>query len=121
MVTGSLQGIHGHAHRLRQSSAAEQSQMLNISFQSIAAGLHAGSYQSQEVVKQDIQEICRSAAEVFSNQDQVCLYVGPTVTVMFVNSLSKCCSTCVGRLPTQAIIFNNAFCGQCTVKHKLVI
>ena len=77
MGTGSLQGIYGHAHRVRKSSAAEQSQMLKISLQSVAAGLHAGSYQAQEVVKQDIQEICRSAAEVFSSQDQVRLYVGP--------------------------------------------
>ena len=67
----SLQGVQGHASRVKQSSAAEQSQMLNIGFQSIIAGLHAGSYQSQEVVKQDVQEICRSAAEAFSNQDQV--------------------------------------------------
>lgn len=70
-ATGTVQGVHGHAYRVRQSSAAEQSQMLKISFQSIIAGLHAGSYQSQEVVKQDIQEICRSAAEAFSSQDQV--------------------------------------------------
>lgn len=72
-VTATLQGVHGHAYRVRQSSAAEQSQMLKISFQSVVAGLHAGSYQSQEVVKQDIQEICRSAAEAFSSQDQVYL------------------------------------------------
>lgn len=72
-ATGTVQGVPGHAYRVRQSSAAEQSQMLKISFQSIVAGLHAGSYQSQEVVKQDIQEICRSAAEAFSSQDQVCL------------------------------------------------
>lgn len=70
---GFLQGLQGHAYRVRQSSAAEQSQMLKISFQSIVAGLQAGTYQSQEVVKQDVQQICRSAGEAFSNQDQVTL------------------------------------------------
>ena len=45
--------------------------MLNFDFQSIVAGLQAGSYQSQEVVKQDIQEVCRTAAESFSGQEQV--------------------------------------------------
>lgn len=88
-LTGSLQGIHGHAHRVRQSSAAEQSQMLKISFLSIAAGLNASSYQSQEVVKQDIQEICRSAAEAFSSQDQVCLCVDPHFMTV-INWLSYC-------------------------------
>ena len=71
--TGFLQGLQGHAYRVRHSSAAEQSQMLNISFQSIVAGLQAGTYQSQEVVKQDVQQVCRSAGEAFSNQDQVIL------------------------------------------------
>ena len=66
-----LQGLQGHAHRIKQSSAAQQSQMLNIDFQSIVAALQAGSYQSQEVVKQDIQEICRAAAEAYSREDQV--------------------------------------------------
>ena len=57
--------------RVKQSSAAQQSQMLNFDFQSIVAGLQAGSYQSQEVVKQDIQEVCRTAADSFSGQEQV--------------------------------------------------
>ena len=73
-VTGNgvaLQGLQGHANRIRQSSAAQQSQMLSIDFQSIVAALQAGSYQSQEVVKQDIQEICRAAAEAYSREDQV--------------------------------------------------
>ena len=70
-MTWELQGLQGHANRVRQSSAAQQSQMLNIDFQSIVAGLQAASYQSQEVVKQDIQEICRTAAESFSSQEQV--------------------------------------------------
>ena len=45
--------------------------MLNIDFQSIVAGLQAASYQSQELVKQDIQEICHTAAEMYSSSDQV--------------------------------------------------
>ena len=72
MFVAVLQGLQGHAHRIKQSSAAQQSQMLNIDFQSIVAALQAGSYQSQEVVKQDIQEICRAAAEAYSREDQVC-------------------------------------------------
>ena len=80
-VTGPPQGVQGHAYRIRQSSAAEQSQMLITDFQSIIAGLHAGSYQSQEVVKQDIQEICRSAAESFSSQDQVTFATNPLTDV----------------------------------------
>ena len=66
-----MQGLHAHAYRVKRSSAAQQSQMLNIDFQSIVAGLQAGSYQSQEVVKQDVHEICRAAADSFSSTEQV--------------------------------------------------
>lgn len=93
-VTGTVQGVPGHAYRIRQSSAAEQSQMLKISFQSIVAGLHAGSYQSQEVVKQDIQEICRSAAEAFSSQEQVCLCADLLLLTNFDSSKSVSLDLC---------------------------
>ena len=113
MVTGCLQGIHGHAHRVRQSSAAEQSQMLKISFQTIAAGLNAGSYQSQEVVKQDIQEICRSAAEAFSSQDQVYLCGDP----QFMTDIKL--SERVSRNLCKQTISHKAFCEHRTVEHQL--
>ncbi len=78
-----VQSLQGHANRVRQSSAAQQSQMLNLDFQSIVAGLQAGSYQSQEVVKQDLQAICRAAAESFSSQEQVHLQMSITHPFVF--------------------------------------
>ena len=93
-MTLGLQGLQGHANRVRQSSAAQQSQMLNIDFQSIVAGLQAASYQSQELVKQDIQEICRTAAESFSSQEQVpiCIFLLPP-GVSDSDGLSSCHDT----------------------------
>lgn len=90
-MTLGLQGLQGHANRVRQSSAAQQSQMLNIDFQSIVAGLQAASYQSQELVKQDIQQICRTAAESFSSQEQVpiCVFSLPP-GVSDSDGLSSC-------------------------------
>ena len=123
MVTSCLQGIHGHAHRVRQSSAAEQSHMLKISFQSIAAGLNAGSYQSQEVVKQDIQEICRSAAEAFSSQDQVCLCVDPQFMTV-INCLSQCCPTSAGNRTFTRLAVANALSSsnlQCRSTYTLLV
>lgn len=65
-----VQAAEGQANRVRQSSAAQQTQPLNISFNSIAEGLHAGTYQSSEVIKQDVQEICHMAADLFCNTEQ---------------------------------------------------
>ena len=68
----SVQAAESHANRVRQSSAAQQTQPLNISFRSIVTGLLAGSYQSSEHLKQDVQEICHMAAEVYCSSEQVC-------------------------------------------------
>lgn len=66
-----MQTAEGHATRIRQSSAAQQAQPLGISFASVAEGLQAGRYQSAELVKQDVQEISRMAADVYCSIQQV--------------------------------------------------
>lgn len=67
--------------------------MLNFDFQSIVAGLQAGSYQSQEVVKQDIQEVCRTSAESFSGQEQVSAD-SFTCPIWWHNAACKTCMAC---------------------------
>ena len=66
-----VQVVEGHASRIRQSSAAEQAQALGISFSHVAQGLQAGLYQDPELLKQDVQEICRAAAEAYCSSEQV--------------------------------------------------
>ena len=68
-----MKGAEGHANRVRQSSAAQQTQPLSISFSSLVEGLNTASYQSSELVKQDVQEVCHMAAEVFCSMEQVSL------------------------------------------------
>ena len=75
--------------------------MLNFDFQSIVAGLQAGSYQSQEVVKQDIQEVCRTAAESFSGQEQVPVE-SRTYPISWHNAACKTCMVCWGTSCTWA-------------------
>ena len=67
-----MQAAESHAHKVRQSSAAQQTQPLDISFSSIVTGLLAGSYQSSEHLKQDVQEVSHMAAEVYCSSEQVC-------------------------------------------------
>ncbi len=81
--------------------------MLNFDFQSIVAGLQAGSYQSQEVVKQDIQEVCRTAAESFSGQEQVPAE-SHTCPISWHNAAYKTCMACWAHHPPGHIINQTA-------------